>query len=359
MAAPKLSESPASLSFAAKIESEDLDDYLYTVRNPATLQLNITKACNLACKHCHVGSEPTRTEEMDSKTLQACLNVFAAGPFVNLDVTGGAPELNSHYRWFIEEATQIAAKKRASGLSPHIMTRTNAAILTKEGFSDLPVFWADHGIEVVASLPHYEEHKTNRMRGEGVFAQVVEGLRALNAVGYGQEDGQLVLSLVLNPGGAILPPAQASAEAEFKRELMTRFGITFNHLLAITNNPVGRFKEFLEDKGLHDSYLAKLYESFNPATVAAAMCRNQASVDVDGTVYDCDFNQSAALPILKSCKTPGYPLEDGEGKAITAVTVFDLEREGIDTVCERRIRTADHCYACTAGAGSSCGGTTA
>ncbi|MDR1089381.1 MAG: radical SAM/Cys-rich domain protein [Coriobacteriales bacterium] len=373
------------LPFALKVEAEGVGCALRTAQDLGTMQLNITKRCNLACKHCHVGSGPGRDEEADKAALQACLDVFASGPFVSMDVTGGAPELNTYYRWLIEEASRIMADKRARGQEAQLITRTNAAILTEPGFEDLPEFWARHGVELAASLPHYEEHKTDRMRGEGVFAQVIAGLRMLNAVGYGaqgrssagsgvangesagsdtgdgsnKENSALVLNLVVNPGGAILPPPQASAEREFKKELGERYGISFDNLLVITNNPVGRFRDFLERRGMLDSYMIKLYDAFNPATVAAAMCRSQISVDTDGRLYDCDFNQIVNLPILTSCQDDHYPTTDVKGWPLPALTIFDLKSKGLAQVSERRVRVGGHCFACTAGAGSSCGGATA
>ncbi len=354
------------LAFDTRLEAEGLSEFLTTVKDQHTMQLNITKRCNLSCKHCHVASSPTRTEEMSGDTLQACLDVFAAGPFISLDITGGAPELNPHYRWLIEEAARIAEEKRSDGLEARIITRTNAAIITEPGFEDLPGFWAEHGIQVVASLPHYEEQKTNKMRGEGVFDQVIKGLKSLNAVGYGSNEDSsqitqkdLILSLVLNPGGAILPPAQVSAEREFKKELRKRYDVSFTNLLVITNNPVGRFYDFLEGRSLLDAYMTKLYGAFNPATVEGAMCRDQISVDVDGRIYDCDFNQIEDLPVLETCQMHAYPLLDVDENPARVLTIFDLQRDGLSTVAPRRIRVGDHCYACTAGAGSSCGGSTA
>lgn len=376
---------PARLAFDARLESEGLGEFLRSEADQATMQLNITKRCNLSCKHCHVGSGPARDEEMDWDTLRACLDVFAAGPYVSCDITGGAPELNTHYRRLIEEVSRIAEAKRAQGSPVRIITRTNAAILTQPGYENLPELWAAHGIEVAASLPHYEEQKTNRMRGDGVFELVIEGLHALNAAGYGvgpdgEGDGgpcighgemangegsakqsprpKLTLNLVVNPGGAILPPPQASAEREYKKELKARFGITFDNLLVITNNPVGRFQEFLEGRSKLDAYMNSLYGAFNPATVKGAMCRDQISVDVDGRIFDCDFNQIVDTPVLETCQSSDYPLADAEGNQAKALTIFDLQEKGPSIASPRQIRVGDHCYACTAGAGSSCGGST-
>jgi radical SAM/Cys-rich protein len=363
------------LSFDEVVKSHNGESLLAAESEMSTLQINITKQCNLACKHCHVKSGPARNEEMNKDALQACLDIFAADSFTTLDITGGAPELNSHYRWLIEEASRIAANKRDKGLAARVITRTNAAILTQPEFEELPSFWAEHDIEVVVSLPHYEERKTDKMRGEGVFAQIIAGIQAMNAVGYGTVDeysktksgsdlpnnpkSKLTLNIVVNPGGAILPSSQASLEHEYRAELLARFKITFSNLLVITNNPVGRFREFLESRNMLDEYMTKLRNAFNFATVSSAMCRSQISVDVDGKIYDCDFNQIVDMPVLVSCKDEGHPITDTAKSSIAALTIFDLQKGGLNTVNSRRIRTEAHCFACTAGAGSSCGGATA
>jgi MoaA/NifB/PqqE/SkfB family radical SAM enzyme len=330
--------------------------------------------CNLSCRHCHVQAGPERTEAMARPTLEACLEVFAKGGFTVLDITGGAPEMNPEYRWFIDEATQLA--QAAGG---KVITRTNLVILTEDGYGDLPEFWARRGVEVVCSLPSWVERNTDRQRGEGVFVRAIEGLRLLNAVGYGggaapaggtegSEDARdttadnaggtrggtaaktdsvdapatggrpLVLNIVVNPGGAFLPPSQESAEREFAQKLAEQHGVVFDHLLTITNNPIGRFGELLAQRGMYDAYLQRLADSFNPATVENMMCRSQLSVAWDGRVFDCDFNQAL-----------DWPLEQQP-------TIFAVAEQG---VFPRELRLGDHCYACTAGAGSSCGGATA
>jgi MoaA/NifB/PqqE/SkfB family radical SAM enzyme len=320
--------------------------------------------------------EPTRLEEMSRETMEACLEVFRQGSFTTLDITGGAPELHPDYRWFVEKGAHVLAQKRlvARGDRPtaKIITRTNLVILTEEGFDDLPAFWARQGIEVVASLPSWEQRNYDRQRGEGFFERALKGLRMLNACGYGRSEDKtdatdtiadgdaaglkarsttasnatqaLTLNIVVNPGGAFLPPSQASAEREF-REHLAEQDLYFSHLLTITNNPTGRFAAFLKERGKLDAYLRRLEDAFNPATVPAMMCRSQISVRWDGRLYDCDFNQAAELP-----------LKDQGRIATIASLAAKLANGGIKT---RRLRLDNHCYACCAGAGSSCGGTTA
>jgi radical SAM/Cys-rich protein len=324
-------------TFVERVSELGRPEWLRTCGKLDTLQVNIGLRCNLQCRHCHVQASPQRTEEMARSTLETCLKVFADGGFSVLDITGGAPEMNPRYRLLVEEGARLA-----SAVGGKVITRTNAVILTEDGYGDLPAFWADRGVEVVASLPSWEARSTDRQRGDGVFERALEGLRMLNEVGYGrgltEEDADpLVLNLVLNPGGAFLPPAQASAEREFKENLAERHGVTFDNLLTITNNPTGRFKTFLEERGTLEKYLKRLSDAFNPATVENMMCRSQLSVSWDGQTYDCDFNQAA-----------GLPLEDQP-------TIFIVAEQGART---RALRLGDHCYACTAGAGSSCGGAT-
>jgi radical SAM/Cys-rich protein len=303
-----------------------------------TLQINIGMRCNLQCKHCHVQAGPLRTEEMSHETLEACLKVFAEGGFSVFDITGGAPEMNPGYRWLIDEAARLA-----HAVGGKVITRTNLVILNLEDYGDLPGFWAERGVEVVGSLPSWEERSTDRQRGEGVFEQAIQGLLALNVTGYGRDEvnfkGQpLVLNLVSNPGGAFLPPAQESAEREFRQKLHEQYGVEFDSLLTITNNPTGRFAAFLEERGKLEAYMKRLSDAFNPATVENMMCRSQISVSWDGRTFDCDFNQAANLQLEEQ------------------PTIFAIAKQGVHP---RTIRLGDHCYACTAGAGSSCGGATA
>lgn len=291
----------------------------------STIQVNLGKICNLACSHCHVEAGPKRTETMSKETLQAVLEAISAHKFSTLDVTGGAPEMNAHFRWFIDEAAKI---------TPHIIVRTNLTILLENGYEDLPKFYADHGVELVASLPCYTEENVDKMRGRGVFDGSIEALKRLNALGYGK-GGNLVLNLVYNPGGAFLPGDQAGLEADYKRELKSAFGVKFDHLFTITNVPIGRFRRSLEKSGKFEPYMQLLEANFNPNAAQNIMCRAQISVGYDGALYDCDFNQMEGL------------------KAHGAKDIFELAKSG---ELGRQIVFRDYCYACTAGAGSSCCG---
>jgi radical SAM/Cys-rich protein len=264
---------------------------------------------------------------MSKEIMENCLSVFERNHFETLDITGGAPEMNPHFQWFVSEA----AKR-----SPHTIVRTNLAILDEDGYRRLPDFYAGNRVEIVASLPYYAERDTDRQRGKGVFNVCIAVLKRLNALGYGIEP-ELVLNLVYNPGGAFLPPDQESLTAEFRKKLSGTFGISFNKLYTLTNNPIGRFGDFLERSGNLAGYMNRLIFAFNPSSVPNIMCRNQISVDWDGLIYDCDFNLALGL------------------KADFPGRIQELK----DVVLrERKIVFANHCYACTAGAGSSCGGAT-
>ncbi|MDO4183161.1 MAG: arsenosugar biosynthesis radical SAM protein ArsS [Coriobacteriia bacterium] len=296
-----------------------------------TLQVNITYACNIACKHCHLECSPARTETMSKETLQACLDVFASRGFSSLDITGGAPELNPHFEWFIREA---AARNIAT------IVRSNLCILEQPEFQHLPQLYADLGINVFASLPHYRKRNMEKQRGEGTFDAVIRVMQKLNELGYGKgEEGanangqKLKLDLVFNPAGAIMPPDQTSMELEYKRRLEADFGVVFDNLYTFTNNPSGRFAAALAKGGKLEAYMKKLAGTFNPCTVEAMMCRDQLSVRWDGALYDCDFNQAIDL----KCK-------DGR-------TIFDLLDES--QPLKHPIVFCNHCYACCAGAGSS------
>jgi radical SAM/Cys-rich protein len=324
--------------FVERVAELNHPEWLCTRETFDTLQINIGTKCNLRCRHCHVQASPERNEAMSRIVLETCLKVFVDGGFSVLDITGGAPEMNPEYRWLIEEATRITRKTGGK-----VITRTNLVILTEKGYDDLPAFWAKCGVEVVCSLPSWEERNTNRQRGEGVFERAIAGLRMLNEAGYGRGTSnatgqELVLNMVVNPGGAFLPPAQASAEREFKQKLEERYGVSFDHLLTITNNPVGRFGAILEERDTYDAYMKRLIDSFNPTTVENMMCRSQLSIAWDGRVFDCDFNQAIDWPVEEQS------------------TIFIVSEQGIKP---RPLRLGDHCYACTAGAGSSCGGVTA
>lgn len=291
------------------------------------LQINVGRLCNLACKHCHLEAGPQRPEIMSREVMEACLKAYSNWGFSTIDITGGAPEMNPDFRWLVEEATKIC---------DHVIVRSNLVILLEEGYTDLPEFYAAHGVEIDCSLPHYRAKTTDKQRGLNVFDRSIEALKRLNAAGYGS-DPRLVLNMVYNPAGAFFPPSQEAMEKEYKAALARDHGIVFNNLFTITNNPIGRFGSFLERSGNMEGYMNKLYAAFNPATLENMMCRFQVSVGYDGSLYDCDFNQAADL------------------KVSTGETIFDIAERSYEP---RRICFGRHCYACTAGAGSSCGGTT-
>ncbi|MBI2414053.1 MAG: arsenosugar biosynthesis radical SAM protein ArsS [Deltaproteobacteria bacterium] len=296
----------------------------------SVFQMNLGRVCNLSCRHCHVGAGPGRTEAMDASIVDECLRVIKRQRYPTLDITGGAPEMNANYRRLVETASSFGI---------NIKTRTNLTILTKDGYTDLPEFFARNRVEVVASLPYFSSETTDRQRGGGVFASSIEALRALNSVGYGVEGSGLKLFLVYNPCGAFLPPPEKSIEADFRRELKKRHGVSFTGLFTITNMPVGRFLEFLNVSGNFIGYMERLKSSYNPEAAVNVMCRNTISVAWDGSLYDCDFNQMLGL----KCGGPPDHIRD-----------FDHERLSV-----RRIVTGAHCYGCTAGAGSSCAGAVA
>ena len=295
-----------------------------------TLQVNVGKLCNQACKHCHVDASPTRTEIMPRSVVDACLKVLRDFKIPTLDITGGAPELIPDFRYFMTEAKKTGAK---------IIVRHNLTVMFEEDFGDLPEFFAENECEVVCSLPYFLQQQTDAQRGAGVFDKSIEGLKKLNAVGYGN-DKKLILNLVYNPTGAFLPPEQTAIEADFRRELMTRYAIVFNNLYTITNMPIARYLDWLRRSGNEDSYMSKLVGAFNPATIDGLMCRNLISVDWRGNLFDCDFNQM---------------LELGVGDALPP-TIFDFDSAKLEN---RAIVTANHCFGCTAGSGSSCGGAVA
>ncbi len=292
------------------------------------LQLNLGKRCNQTCRHCHVDAGPERTEQMSRATLELCLAAVERAGVATVDVTGGAPELHPDFRWLVRELT---ARGR------HVIDRCNLTVLRLESQRGLAEFLAEHRVEIVASLPHYRQLNTDRQRGDGVFAKSIAALRDLNALGYGDGVSGLRLVLVTNPVGAFLPPAQRSLEAEWRREMARLHGVRFDALYCLANLPIARHLEWLHEGGHLDGYLARLLATFNPAAARGVMCRNTLSVGWDGRLYDCDFNQM---------------LELGVGSGAPAhVRDFDLER-----LARRAIVTARHCFGCTAGAGSSCGG---
>ena len=298
---------------------------------PAVLQINVGKMCNQVCKHCHVDAGPDRKEIMTRETMQLCLDALAQTDIPTVDLTGGAPEMNPDFRWFVEEISKLGRK---------VLVRCNLTIIVaNKKYHDLPEFFKQHGVEVVSSLPFYSADKTDRQRGAGVFDDSIRALRMLNAVGYGQEGTGLVLNLVYNPGGAFMPGPQAGLQQQFKRALAKDFGIVFNELFAITNIPVSRFLDFLIESKNYAGYMEKLVTAFNPTAAASVMCRNTISVGWDGGLYDCDFNQMLDLHVASSLRH---------------IRDFDAA-----TLGRRSIVVNQHCYGCTAGAGSSCGGTVA
>jgi radical SAM/Cys-rich protein len=295
-----------------------------------TLQVNLGYKCNQSCLHCHVNAGPNRTEMMDSETADLVLEVAQARGVNTLDLTGGAPELSSHFRRLV---------RGARALSIRVIDRCNLTILSEPGQEGLAQFLADEGVEVVASLPCYSVANVDRQRGEGVFDRSIAGLQQLNALGYGQDESDLVLNLVYNPQGAVLPPPQGALQADYKRELFQHFGIRFNHLFALTNMPIQRFGSTLISKGSFQSYLQLLKGAYQAHNLDTVMCRSMLSVDWQGDLYDCDFNQMlglrARLGSMPKAHLRDLLKADGEGDAI---------------------RVAEHCYGCTAGQGSSCGG---
>ena len=303
-----------------------------------TLQVNITKLCNQACLHCHVDASPKRKEQMDLDTINRCLEILNDNnEITNLDLTGGAPELNPHFDYFVQEAKK---------LNKHIMVRHNLTVtfdgnpVTGESKEYLPSFFAENKLEVISSLPYYQEYFTDKQRGKGVFQKSIDSIRILNMVGYGTENPDLQLNLVYNPVGAFLPADQASLENDFKYELKDKYDITWNRLVIITNMPINRFKQQLKNLNAYNDYMNKLINSFNPDAANGIMCKNIISVSYDGKLYDCDFNQMLDMNI--SIKNKDLSIHD-----------FDFK-----TLVNRKIRFGSHCFGCTAGNGSSCGGNT-
>ena len=296
----------------------------------SVLQINVGKRCNQACRHCHVDAGPDRTEVMTPDVVEACLRFLEATDIPTLDITGGAPELHPAFR-------DIVRRARAAGR--HVMDRCNLTITRLPNYSDLPEFLASQQVEVIASLPSFAARQTDSQRGEGVFEQSIAALHRFNEIGYGIDGSGLLLNLVTNPVGAFLPGPQRALEADWKRELQRRYGISFNRLYTITNMPISRYLQYLEETGNLHRYMEKLVSAFNPAAVDGLMCRYTLSVGWDGRLYDCDFNQMIDL---------------GTAAGVPA-TIVDAE---IDALANRRVVVGPHCFGCTAGAGSSCGGTT-
>jgi radical SAM/Cys-rich protein len=292
-------------------------------------QINLGKLCNMTCRHCHVDAGPDRTDAMMSReTVDACLRALDQTEADTVDLTGGAPELHPDFRYVVESA-------RARG--KHVIDRCNLSVLLMQRNEGLAQWLGDHGVEIVASLPHYRQRSTDAQRGDGAFDKSIEALRLLNSVGYGRGNPQKRLSLMMNPAGAFLAPKQSDVEGEWKAALERDFGITFDRLLALNNMPISRFLEWLVDSGNLDDYMQRLIAGFNPGAVAGLMCRNTISISWDGRLFDCDFNQMLDL----------------DAEPPMTIETFDFARWQ-----ERRVVTRPHCFGCTAGAGSSCGGAT-
>ncbi len=293
-------------------------------------QINIGKLCNQTCAHCHVDAGPDKkVENMSRETLEMCLDILSRYDIKTVDITGGAPEMNPHFRWFVEECRKLGKT---------VIDRCNLTIIrANKKYHDLPEWFAAHQVQIVSSLPYFSKTRTDAQRGDGVFEDSIEALRLLNAVGYGKEGSGLMLDLVYNPTGAFLPAGQAGLEREFKSQLKRKFDIDFNRLFAITNMPISRFLEYLLESENYETYMSELVAAFNPTTVGNVMCRNTVSISWDGYLFDCDFNQMLDLKVAV--------------KESSHIRNFDFGQ-----LVNRNIVLNQHCYGCTAGAGSSCGG---
>ena len=291
------------------------------------LQVNVGKLCNMTCRHCHVDAGPDRkAENMDLETVNACIEAIKAGGISTLDLTGGAPEMNPHFKHFVTSARELDC---------HVIDRCNLTILLANGFKDMPEFLAENKVEIVASLPCYLEENADSQRGDGSFQKSITALRTLNELGYGKPDSDLKLTLVYNPVGASLPPAQQGLEVAYREQLRERYDIECSGLLTITNMPISRYLDYLFEENLYENYLKTLVNAFNPTAAEGVMCRQMLSVGWDGRLFDCDFNQMLDMP-----------MSEGQPKHITEVD-FQL-------LSNRTIQTSMHCYGCTAGAGSGC-----
>jgi radical SAM/Cys-rich protein len=293
-------------------------------------QINLGKLCNMTCRHCHVDAGPDRGDAMMTRaTVDASLRALDRTPAHTVDITGGAPELHPEFRYLVDEA-----RKRGK----HVIDRCNLSVLLLARNDGLAQWLADRDVEIVASLPHYRQRSTDAQRGDGAFDQSIAALRLLNSVGYGQGNPRRMLSLMTNPAGAFLAPHQSNIEGEWKVALQRDFGITFDRLLALNNMPISRFLEWLIESNNLDSYMHRLIDNFNPGAISGVMCRNTISISWDGRLFDCDFNQMLDL----------------DAEAVMTIETFDFDRWQ-----RRKVVTDAHCFGCTAGAGSSCGGSTA
>ena len=313
------------LSFKDRLQA--VNPQYETFERLQTLQVNLGNLCNLHCSHCHVNASTRGAEIMGMTVMEQIVGFLARQPDLTLDITGGCPEMNPHFRYFVEQT---------DGLASHRLLRSNVAIMAEPGWEWLPEFCRSHALTIIASLPCYLEENVDRQRGAGVYQKSIEVLKQLNALGYGSE---LELNLVYNPGGDFVPGAQKGLEVAYKAELLERHGIIFNKLFTITNAPIGRFREQLEADGAFMDYVRLLAGRFNPEAAGNIMCRSLISVDWQGTIYNCDFNQALAMPITAD-----------DGTEITISGLVDGDMDG------KNIRLAQHCYCCTAGEGSSCSG---
>ncbi len=312
-------------TFEAVLREHDIELQRDAIK---TLQVNIGKRCNQACHHCHVESGPNRTENMTLDTVDRLLKLLAKEPQIHtVDITGGAPELNPHFRHFVVEIRRMGKE---------VIDRCNLTVLFEEGQNDTPEFLADNNVQIVASLPCYKESNVEAQRGRGVFGKSISALEKLNALGYGKEGTGLILNLVYNPVGEHLPPAQIGLEADYHAHLKDEFNIEFNQLFTITNMPIKRYAHMLEREGKMHNYMQLLIDNFNPQAALDVMCTELVSVAWDGQIYDCDFNQMLDIPLNWKARN-----------------IFDIEHF---TNIESNIAVASHCFGCTAGAGSSCGG---
>ena len=342
--APKPKGGPER-SLRKKLETEDImhsvprfetkvDRSMLSRKDPEILQLNIGLYCNQACSHCHVESSPARTEMMDLRTAERVMSLLPSSPSIHtLDLTGGAPELCTSFRYLVETATKM-------GYS--VIDRCNLTVLLEEGQEDLGEFLAKHKVQVVASLPCYAEKNVDEQRGGGVFEKSIKGLKMLNRLGYGCPGSDLQLNLVYNPNGAFLAPEEKKLEEAYKVELDKCYGITFNRLLCLNNMPVKRYSDYLHRSNKLEDYMQLLLDNFNPAAVDGLMCKNLFSISWDGRIFDCDFNQQLDLPLKAK----------GKGQ----LSVFDVE--SLSELASSAITLGQHCYGCTAGSGSSCSGST-
>lgn len=328
-----LNSSPFSNSVLPtfKEKLEESNQFPLTLKKLDIFQVNIGYMCNQVCEHCHVDAGPDRKEIMTTETMQQCLDAIKISGASTVDITGGAPEMNANFRWFIEEINKLGVED--------IIVRSNLTIIVaNKKYYDLPVFFKENNVHVISSLPCYTKENVDKQRGEGVFADSIKALKMLNEVGYGIEGTGLKLDLVYNPGGPSLPGSQEGLQTDYKRELKELFGIEFNYLFTITNLPISRFLDFLLASERYEEYMNKLVTNFNPYAVDGVMCRETISVSWDGDIYDCDFNQMLELKVASKSN--------------------HISNFSIEELAKRDIIISQHCYGCTAGAGSSCQGVT-